>query len=118
MVVPDNGTDLTSKAILTWQQDWRFERHYIEPGKPMQNCFVKRFNGRLRDECLSEHLFTSCRPLGSDQWRLYGRPCPPLFAERRDDHNDKRPHTSPNDLTPREFLNRSQKDQTLNRTDF
>ncbi|GAC89533.1 hypothetical protein NBRC3255_3194 [Gluconobacter thailandicus NBRC 3255] len=35
--------------------DW----HYIAPGKPQQNGFVESFNGRLRDECLNETLFTS-----------------------------------------------------------
>jgi putative transposase len=29
------------------------------PGKPQQNAFVESFNGRLRDECLNETLFTS-----------------------------------------------------------
>ncbi len=27
------------------------------PGKPQQNGFVESLNGRLRDECLNEHLF-------------------------------------------------------------
>jgi putative transposase len=31
----------------------------IEPGKPNQNAYVESFNGRLRDECLHEHWFTS-----------------------------------------------------------
>ena len=59
MVVSDNGTELTSNAILKCQQDRRVEWHYIAPGKPMQNGFVESFNGRLRDECLNEHLFGS-----------------------------------------------------------
>lgn len=50
MVVSDNGTELTSNASLKWQQDRRVEWHYIQPGKPMLNCFVESFNGRLRDE--------------------------------------------------------------------
>jgi len=59
MVVSDNGTELTSNAILQWQEERGVEWHYIAPGKPMQNSFVESFNGRLRDECLNEHLFTS-----------------------------------------------------------
>ena len=51
MVVSDNGTELTSNAILTWQQDRKVEWHYIAPGKPMQNGLIESFNGRLRDEC-------------------------------------------------------------------
>ena len=58
-VVSDNGTELTSNAILAWQQDRQVEWHYIAPGKPMQNGFVESFNGRLRDECLNEHLFSN-----------------------------------------------------------
>ena len=59
MIVSDNGTELTSNAILAWQQERDVEWHYIAPGKPMQNGFVESFNGRLRDECLNEHLFAS-----------------------------------------------------------
>ena len=33
--------------------------HYIAPGKPQQNAFAESFIGRLRDECLNEHWFTS-----------------------------------------------------------
>src|ERR1700683_920322 len=62
MIVSDNGTELTSNAILTWQQQQRgVEWHYIATGKPMQNGFVESFNGRLRDECLNEHLFASLK---------------------------------------------------------
>ena len=57
MLASDNGTELTSNAILRWQQERGVGWHYIAPGKPMQNGFVESFNGRLRDECLNEHLF-------------------------------------------------------------
>ena len=40
MVVSDNGTELTSNAILKWQEERKVEWHYIAPGKPMQNGFV------------------------------------------------------------------------------
>ena len=106
IVVSDDGTELTSDAILTWQQDRKVEWHYIAPGKPMQNGFVKSFNGRLRDECLNEHLLSSLR-----------HACH-LIAAWRDDYNHHRPHTSLEGLTPREFLNRSAKDQTTNRINF
>jgi putative transposase len=41
MVVSDNGTELTSRAILQWQEENGVEWHYIAPGKPMQNGFVE-----------------------------------------------------------------------------
>ena len=47
-VVSDNGTELTSSAILRWSQERRVEWHYIAPGKPMQNGFVESFNVAIR----------------------------------------------------------------------
>lgn len=41
MVVSDNGTELTSKAMLKWQQDHGIDWHYIAPGKPMQTDVVE-----------------------------------------------------------------------------
>jgi len=46
MVVSDYGTELTSNAMLKWQQDRGVEWYYIAPRKPMQNDFVESFNGR------------------------------------------------------------------------
>src|SRR5215211_6360232 len=56
MIVSDNGTELTSMAMLRWSQERRVEWHYIAPGKPQQNAFVESFNGRLRDELLRDEL--------------------------------------------------------------
>ncbi len=58
-IVSDNGTELTSNAMLKWQQDAQIGWHYIAPGKPTQNAFIESFNSRLRDELLNETLFTS-----------------------------------------------------------
>ena len=43
MIVSDNGSELTSNAILTWADQARVEWHYIAPGKPMQNAFIESF---------------------------------------------------------------------------
>ncbi|WP_245413010.1 integrase core domain-containing protein, partial [Allosediminivita pacifica] len=97
------GTELTSNAILKWQEERQVEWHYIAPGKPMQNGFVESFNGRLRDECLNEHLFANLRHARG------------LIEAWRDDYNHHRPHTSLDGLTPWEYHQRSVEDQTLNR---
>lgn len=88
MIVSDNGTELTSHAILKWVQDTEIEWHYIAPGKPTQNAFVESFNGRLRDECLNEHLFD-----GLDDARR-------IIEAWRIDYNTDRPHTSLGGLAP------------------
>ena len=59
MIVSDNGTELTSNAVLSWCGEIGVEWHYIAPGKPMQNGYVESFNGRMRDELLNETLFLS-----------------------------------------------------------
>jgi putative transposase len=51
-IVSDNGTELTSRAVLEWTNRTGIEWHYIAPGKPQQNAFAESFNGRFRDECL------------------------------------------------------------------
>jgi putative transposase len=71
MVVSDNGTELTSNAILQWADDHNIAWHYIAPGKPMQNAFAESFIGRLRDELLNETLFRSLSHARAvlDAWR-------------------------------------------------
>jgi putative transposase len=106
MIVSDNGTELTSMAILAWCQRTGVDWHYIAPGKPMQNGFVESFNGRLRDQCLNEHLFANLRHARG------------LIAAWRDDYNHHRPHTSLDGLTPWAYHQRSKEDQTLNRANL
>jgi transposase InsO family protein len=57
MILSDNGTELTSNAILTFATERKIEWHYIAPVKPSQNGFVESFNGRMRDELLNETMF-------------------------------------------------------------
>ena len=94
MIVSDNGTELTSHAILRWQEGRSVLWHYIAPGKPQQNGFVESFNGRFRDECLNEHLFSSLAATRRiiEAWRI--------------DYNTARPHTSLDGLTPTVFAAR------------
>jgi putative transposase len=91
MVVSDNGTELTSTAVLRWAEERGVEWHYIAPGKPQQNAFVESFNGRFRDECLNEHVFASLAEARR------------LIEEWRTDYNRSRPHGSLSGRTPEEF---------------
>jgi putative transposase len=70
-IVSDNGTELTSNAILRWTDDHKVAWHYIAPGKPVQNAFAESFIGRLRDELLNETLFRSLPHARAilDAWR-------------------------------------------------
>jgi putative transposase len=55
----DNGKEFCGRAMATWAHENGVSLRFIEPGKPNQNAYVESFNGRLRDECLNEHWFTS-----------------------------------------------------------
>jgi transposase InsO family protein len=55
----DNALEFCGRAMLTWAHDRGVTLRLIEPGKPTQNAYIESFNGRLRDECLNEHWFTS-----------------------------------------------------------
>jgi putative transposase len=88
MIVSDNGTELTSMAMLRWSQETRVEWHYIAPGKPQQNAFIESFNGRLRDELLNETLFTSLS---------HAREALSIWKE---DYNTVRPHSALANMPP------------------
>ena len=103
MIVSDNGTEMTSRAMLEWTNRTGVNWHYIAPGKPTQNGFVESLNGRFRDECLNEHLF---RGLSAARR---------IIEDWKTDYNARRPHTSLGGLTPNEFATRSRRDHNENR---
>lgn len=88
VIVSDNGTEMTSRAVLDWTNRTGVAWHYIAPGKPQQNGFVESFNGRLRDECLNEEVFATLAEARAviERWRL--------------DYNLVRPHSAHGGLTP------------------
>lgn len=57
VIVSDNGTELTRRTMLEWQNDNAVDWHYIAPGKPTQNALIEIFNRRLRDEFFNEESF-------------------------------------------------------------
>ena len=91
MIVSDNGTELTSNAVLEWCGTAKIDWHYTAPGKPTQNAFVESFNGRMRDELLNETLFTNL-----DHARE-------KIAAWAWDYNTRRPHSSLGYATPAAF---------------
>lgn len=40
----DNGPEYLSAAITEWAAQWGIKLEYIEPGRPLQNAYVERFN--------------------------------------------------------------------------
>jgi putative transposase len=87
----DNGTEMTSNAIMDWCQYSPANIHYIDPGSPWQNAYVESFNGKLRDELLAVEIFTTLLEAKI------------MAEDYRQSYNKHRPHSSLNYMTPDEF---------------
>ena len=90
-ITVDNGPEFISRALDRWAFANGVALHFIQPGKPVQNAFVESFNGRFRDECLSQaHFPTLARARAEiELWRQ--------------DYNRVRPHSSLAYRTPEAF---------------
>lgn len=95
-ITVDHGTEFQSRALEDWAYRRGVQLDFIRPGKPVENAFIESFNGRLRDECLNVHQFTSLVEAQAilEAWRL--------------DYNQRRPHSSLGHLTPNEFIGQRQ----------
>jgi putative transposase len=91
MIRTDNGPEFTGRAMLTWAHRNGIELRLIEPGKPNQNAYIESFNGRLRDECLNEHWFTSLAHARA------------VIEEWQREYNQERPKRSLCGLTPAQY---------------
>ena len=87
----DNGPEFTSLEFTQWCQAQDIILQFIQPGRPMQNAFVERFNRTFRQDILDAHLFEDI-----SQVRI-------LADEWREDYNKKRPHEALHGMTPEQF---------------
>ena len=83
-IVCDNGTEFTSMAMFEWARQSSVDLQFIQPGKPNQNGFCESFNGRMRDECLNESLFSTLREARE------------IIESWRQAYNSERPHSALN----------------------
>ena len=90
----DNGKEFCSRAMVNWAHARGVQLFLIEPGKPNQNAYIESFNGRLRDECLNEHWFTSL---------AHARV---IVEAWRREYNEERPKKSLGGLTPSAYAQR------------
>ena len=105
-ITVDHGTEFMSRALEDWAYHRGVQLDFIRPGKPVENAFIEAFNGRLRDECLNVHQFTSIADAREkiEAWRI--------------DYNTRRPHSSLGHLTPNEFVAQRQVMRTVEEVDL
>lgn len=90
----DNGKEFCGRVMLEWAHRRGVALRLIEPGKPNQNAYIESFNGRFRDECLNEHVFTNL---------LHART---LIETWRREYNEERPKRALGGLTPTAYAKR------------
>ena len=88
----DNGPEFMSHIFLDWCHRRRIYHQFIQPGKPVQNSLIERFNKSYRNEILDAYIFYSMNELRllTDNWMK--------------EYNQYRPHDSLNGLTPELYL--------------
>lgn len=90
-IVCDNGPELISQNMDIWAYQNNVKLKFIQPGKPTQNAFVESFNGKFRNECLSQHWFLNIEEAQRE------------IEAWRKDYNEQRPHRSLKMKTPNQF---------------
>jgi putative transposase len=88
----DNGPELISDELEKWARRHGVERRFIQPGRPMQNGLIERFNRTYREEVLDCYVFET---LGEVRR---------MTADWINRYNEIRPHESLGDIAPRPYL--------------
>jgi putative transposase len=53
----DNGPEYISGTLMEWAEKQGVRLEHIQPGKPQQNAYIKRYNRTVRGEWLSQYIF-------------------------------------------------------------
>jgi putative transposase len=87
----DNGPEFTSKEFELWCHEKGITIQFIQPGRPMQNGYIERFNRLYREAVLDAYLFFELQEVRilTNEWLV--------------EYNTKRPHESLQNLTPDEW---------------
>ena len=90
-IVCDNGPEFRSRAFDAWAYERGITIAFIQPGKPVQNCFGESFNGKMRDQWLNANWWRTIAEArqGNEEYRRI--------------YNPIRPHRSLGKKTPVEF---------------
>ncbi len=89
----DNGPEFRGNTFTNWCKEMNINILFIQPGKPMQNAYIERFNRLFREDVLDAYLFEDLEQLRK------------LSEEWREDYNLNHPHSGLNGLSPLNYRN-------------
>lgn len=81
-----------SGELERWATRHAIDLVFIQPGKPMQNGYVERFNRTYREEVLDCYVFETIGEVRR------------MTAEWISRYNEQRPHEALGNRSPRKFL--------------
>jgi putative transposase len=89
----DNGPEMISETLQKWaKRHGNVELAFIQPGRPMQNGIIERFNRTYREEVLDCYVFETLSEVRR------------MTADWIVRYNELRPHEALGNLTPRQYL--------------
>lgn len=93
----DNGPEFISSAMHEWCIEKSIKLQFIQPGKPMQNGYVERFNRSFRQDVLDANLFANLMEVkvASDEFE--------------EDYNHHRPHESLGNISPIQYKRKKER---------
>ena len=88
----DNGPEFLSKSFTAFCENKEIQINYIQPGKPVQNAYIERFNRLYREDVLDAYLFKDVDQVNvlSENWK--------------NDYNNHHPHKSLGYRSPIKFM--------------
>jgi putative transposase len=84
----DNGPEFISKLFMDWSERNQIKILFTQPGKPMQNGYVERFNRLYREDVLDAYLFEDMHQLRD------------LSYHWMEDYNQNHPHDALGKMSP------------------
>jgi putative transposase len=88
----DNGPEFISAALVQFCEGEKIRIKYTQPGKPVQNAFIERFNRTFREDVLNAYIFDTISELRmiAEEWMT--------------EYNEKHPHQSLGGMSPKQYL--------------
>jgi putative transposase len=88
----DNGPEFISAVFVHFCESENIRIKYTQPGRPVQNAFIERFNRTFREDVLDAYIFENISEL-----RM-------IAEEWMEEYNEKHPHQSLGGKSPKSFL--------------